>query len=128
MGALRLQNLNTTHGRFYFMLVKYLFSDNALNACESSPCTNGATCVDVNTDVFMCVCRGGFFGVTCENSGYSYNMILKSGRLRILASYESKTAKISNFWTFWPVIQLITELSTKNIQKCCICLMHSMYP
>ncbi len=40
-------------------------------SCESSPCTNGATCVDVNIDAFICVCRGGFFGVTCENSEYS---------------------------------------------------------
>ncbi len=24
-------------------------------------------------------------------------------RLRILAMYEAKTAKISNFWTFWPI-------------------------
>ena len=67
-----------------------------------------------------------------------------------------KNSIICNFWTFWPVIQLIiTELSTKisrsavfkkgclsdfekmtynnrvmdqNIQKCCICLMHSRYP
>ena len=30
--------------------------------------------------------------------------------LRILASYEGKTAKISNFWTFWPVIQLIVQI------------------
>ncbi len=32
--------------------------------------------------------------------------------LRILASYEAKTANISNFWTFWPVIQLITNTHT----------------
>ena len=25
------------------------------NRCESSPCTNGATCVDVNVDTFICV-------------------------------------------------------------------------
>ncbi len=31
-------------------------------------------------------------------------------QLRILASYE---AKISIFWTFWPVIQLITDKPTK---------------
>ncbi len=27
--------------------------------------------------------------------------------------YEVKNSKICNFWTFWPVIQLIKELSTK---------------
>ena len=51
---------------FIFFMVK----GDPLNSCESSPCTNGATCVDVNTDTFICVCRGGFFGVTCENSEY----------------------------------------------------------
>ncbi len=30
--------------------------------------------------------------------------------LRILASYAAKIAKICNFWTFWPVIQLINHL------------------
>ena len=30
--------------------------------------------------------------------------------LRILASYEAKIAKICNFWTFWPVVQLIEHL------------------
>ncbi len=28
-------------------------------------------------------------------------------KLRILASYEAKTAKICTFWIFWPVIQRI---------------------
>ena len=33
--------------------------------------------------------------------------------LRILASYEAKTATICNFWTFWwPVIQLINRSFT----------------
>ena len=30
--------------------------------------------------------------------------------LRILARYEVKIAKICNFWTFWPVLQLINHL------------------
>ncbi len=47
------------------------------NPCKSSPCTNGSTCVDVNVDTFICVCRGGFFGVTCENSEYHYTVCKK---------------------------------------------------
>ncbi len=35
--------------------------------------------------------------------------------LRILASYEVKTAKISNFWTFLPKIQLIIHLFKDGI-------------
>ena len=45
---------------------------------------------------------------------------LDSWVLRIPAMYEVKNRKICNFWTFWPVIQLIwcecgiiTEFSTK---------------
>ncbi len=30
--------------------------------------------------------------------------------LRVLARYDAKIAKICNFWTFWPVIQLINHL------------------
>ena len=30
--------------------------------------------------------------------------------LRVLASYEAKTAKISNLWTFLPITQLIIHL------------------
>ena len=37
-------------------------------ACESSPCDNGATCVDVSVDTFICVCRDGYFGVECSDS------------------------------------------------------------
>ena len=57
--------------------------------------------------------------------------------LRIPAMYEVKNSKICNFWMFWPVIQLINHLFQnfhnnriidQNIQKCCICLMHSRYP
>ncbi len=31
-------------------------------------------------------------------------MVVTNARLRILASYEAKIAKICNFWTFRPVI------------------------
>ena len=37
--------------------------------------------------------------------------------LRILATLEAKTAKISNFWTFWPVIKLIHLLLTCKFLK-----------
>ncbi len=39
--------------------------------------------------------------------------------LRILATLEAKTAKISNFWTFWPVIQLIHLLLTSRCTPFC---------
>ena len=42
---------------------------------------------------------------------YTLYMFMKCTykKLRILASYEGKTAKNDNFWTFWPVIQLINH-------------------
>ncbi len=36
--------------------------------------------------------------------------IRNAASLRILASYEAKTARMSNFWTFWAIIQLIIHL------------------
>ena len=38
------------------------------------------------------------------------HVLLYSKSLTILASYEAKIAKICNFWTFWPVIQLMYHL------------------
>ncbi len=46
-------------------------------------------------------CRGSFFRLPIDVS---------SAELRILASYEANIAKICNFWTFWPVIQLMKHL------------------
>ena len=42
-------------------------------------------------------------------------------RLRILANYKAKPAKISNLWTFWPIIQLkwafISWITGQIVQK-----------
>ena len=51
----------------YMYLNLYLFTA-PWTACESSPCDNGASCVDVNVDTFICVFRDGFFGVACSQS------------------------------------------------------------
>ncbi len=37
----------------------------------------------------------------------------------ILAMHEAKTAKISNFWTFWPVIHIIDHLLTSRHTPFC---------
>ena len=39
-----------------------------VDACSSTPCENGGSCIDVNVDAFVSVCRDGFFGVTCRES------------------------------------------------------------
>ena len=40
--------------------------------------------------------------------------VTEKNPVRILATDEAKTAKISNFWTFWPVIQPIDHLITSG--------------
>ena len=53
-----------------FMALVFLSENIAepWEACLSSPCDNAATCIDVNVDTFICMCRDGFFGLMCENS------------------------------------------------------------
>ena len=38
------------------------------DACSSTPCTNGGSCIDVNVDTFICLCRDGYFGTDCGQS------------------------------------------------------------
>ena len=37
-----------------------------LEACSSSPCQKGGSCINVNVDTYVCMCRDGFFGITCD--------------------------------------------------------------
>ena len=39
-------------------------------ACSSSPCDNSSTCVNVNVDTFVWMCRDGYYGSTCQRSMY----------------------------------------------------------
>ena len=54
-----------------------------------------------------------FLNCRCKNA---FNI-----SLRICAMYEAKNSKICNFWTFWPVIQLINHLFKirQNCSKKC---------
>ena len=36
-----------------------------INECESDPCSNGATCVDIRRG-YHCVCPAGFTGLDCD--------------------------------------------------------------
>ena len=39
-----------------------------MDACSSSPCNNGGTCIDVNVDTFIFTCRDDDYGNTCQHS------------------------------------------------------------
>ena len=36
--------------------------------CESAPCMNDGTCIDVKNNTFLCLCAQGYSGVTCNTS------------------------------------------------------------
>ena len=46
-----------------------LFSSD-VNECASTPCQNGASCVDV-VNMYNCTCAAGYTGVHCETGTYS---------------------------------------------------------
>ena len=74
--------------------VKYFFNQKCpicvialIEACSSSPCSNGGSCIDVNVDTFVCLCRDGFFGATCYESKITLNTLINMSILL-------------NIWTF----------------------------
>ncbi|KAJ8253251.1 hypothetical protein GJAV_G00210740 [Gymnothorax javanicus] len=49
------------------------------DACESSPCHNGATCLD-HVNSYTCICSSGFEGKDCETvDGQSFDCSYKNG-------------------------------------------------
>ena len=41
-----------------------------LQACDSAPCLNNGSCIELNDVNFVCACRDGFYGITCEQSEF----------------------------------------------------------
>ena len=52
----------------YILITTFLRNSIAVPwvACASSPCDNEGSCIDVNVDTFICMCRDGYFGETCQ--------------------------------------------------------------
>ena len=49
-----------------------IFSFSDVDECQSSPCLNGATCVDLENG-YRCQCAEGWEGDTCDQGNYYYN-------------------------------------------------------
>ena len=56
------------------------------NKCEPNPCVNGGTCSEMDDD-YMCTCREGFLGHSCEgndvfrnNVNFDLKILLHQGR------------------------------------------------
>ena len=81
-------------------------------ACESSPCDNGATCVDVNVDTFICVCRDGFFGVTCSESNCFWLFIISKFVLKVrwFFGFLPKSIFKTPFSVYWHVFSFTCYL------------------
>ena len=54
-----------------------LFSIEASDGCESSPCQNGATCLNYITS-YQCECAPGWTGTDCDIRKYSSSYIYVS--------------------------------------------------
>ena len=42
------------------------------NACASSPCLNGASCITDVSNTYSCLCANGFSGLWCNGSYNSF--------------------------------------------------------
>ena len=66
--------VTTTRAVFKFKLsIKHKISNHYSHViwllpepCDSDPCLNGGTCMDLSDTEFTCFCPPGFFGEICE--------------------------------------------------------------
>lgn len=57
------------------------FFTTDIDECKSTPCKNGATCVD-GVDSYKCQCVAGYDGDYCENGMPGFLVLGKGGALR----------------------------------------------
>ena len=55
---------------YWSVIVQDTFHVSEIDLCESSPCTNGATCSH-SGGVYVCSCASGFTGLNCEIGSYA---------------------------------------------------------
>ena len=49
--------------------MKIIYSFAEINECESSPCSNGATCMD-EVNEYHCICAPGYNYTHCQNGEF----------------------------------------------------------
>lgn len=60
--------INSKHSK-KSLLLKYIFTgdfcEEDFNECDSNPCLNNGTCIDIPNG-YNCSCISGYFGIHCE--------------------------------------------------------------
>ena len=79
-----------------------IFSD--INECDSNPCLNDGTCVD-QVNGYVCNCRDGYTGVTCQAGKYFIHYRLFSQQSESTASfYKTEIRLFASMSSFYSVI------------------------
>ena len=53
-----------------------------MDPCASEPCQNGGTCIDDDSNGYVCACDGGFSGQNCDGLYIKFDKIRDTYKLR----------------------------------------------
>ena len=48
-----------------------MYTCTVVGGCHSNPCTNGAACVPVMSDTYLCECPENLSGINCDETEFS---------------------------------------------------------
>ena len=80
-------------------------------ASKLQTCYKFQECIFLGRQVILiiyAIIKQFMMGFTPSLYAWYGNTLPNYASLRTLARYEAKIAKICNFWTFWPVIQMVS--------------------
>ncbi len=89
-----------------------------MNTVKATIGVSTSSCLDYSSVVGTLPVKKIRVSTVIFTSACGYLLVALLNLLRILAMGEVKTAKISNFWTLWPVIQLLPESQTRMSRSC----------
>ena len=79
-----------------------------INECDSTPCQNGATCLN-NANMYRCICPNGWFGTNCQEGKFIYVSFLTHSTEFHTNSFLYKSVKNSPF----SIIMKTNDITTK---------------